>query len=68
MTIPQSNDSIRIRKPDAKHLYELTVCKGPTMADWANRFSIKVDANNSTQACAIARRAGYYAGDCNMVG
>ncbi len=59
---------LRIGKPEAKHLYRLTACRGATMADWSNNFPIEVDANTSTQATAIAKRAGFYAGDCNMIG
>jgi hypothetical protein len=58
---------IRLGNRGAAHLYRLTVCVG-TIADWANQFAIEVDARNSTQACAIAKRAGYYVGDCNMIG
>jgi hypothetical protein len=59
---------LRIGKPEAKHLYRLTCSRGADMADWSNNFPVEVDANNSTQACAIAKRAGFYAGDCNMIG
>ncbi len=58
---------LRIGKPDAKHLYRLTVCRD-NMSNWENRFPLEVDANTSTQAVAIAKRAGFYAGDCNMIG
>jgi hypothetical protein len=57
----------RLGNRGAAHLYSLTVCPLATM-DWTQRKTIEVDARNSTQACAIARRAGYYAGDCNMIG
>jgi hypothetical protein len=57
----------RLGNRDALHLYRLTVCVGDAK-NWANQFALEVDARNRTQACAIAARAGYYVGDCNMIG
>jgi hypothetical protein len=57
----------RLGERGAAHLYSLTVCPLGSK-DWTQRKTIEVDARNSTQACAIAKRAGYYVGDCNMIG
>jgi len=50
---------IRINKPNSKHLYSVEVEHGV----W-----IQVEANNRTQAAAIAKRAGFDVRSISMEG
>ena len=50
---------IRINKPNSKHLYMIEVAYGEY---------IKVEANNRTQAAAIAKRNGYEVRSVSMEG
>jgi hypothetical protein len=49
-------------RKNAKHLYDVEV-EGPN-----GPFTIEVDANTSSQASAVATKAGYVVRSVNMVG
>lgn len=56
--------SKRINKDNSKHLYELTVLTAHGMSQ-----SWEVEANNRSQAGAIAKKNGAIeVCDCNMIG
>lgn len=52
-------DTPRVKMPNTKHLYRLTV---------DGRRSLDVEANNRDQAARIAESYGYEVHDCNMIG
>lgn len=54
----------RINTPNTKHLYEIGYADG----QGRHAGTVQVEANTRSQACAIAKRAGYTVRDCNMIG
>jgi hypothetical protein len=54
------NENIRLGDPKAKHSYEIQIAKP--------YVTIKVDANNRSQAARIAAKAGYPILSVNMIG
>jgi len=57
----------RIGGPKAKHLYEVEV-QNPNPYQGACIIRIEVDADHSSQAGSIARKAGYKVRSVNMIG